>query len=319
MWVKILDFLSSFFTKLITSITSVLDGIRTTLYRPSPYPKGLGTLQVLPYEIRAQIFIIVLEDYFDELNHRREHRSEGESSLYEYGHLSRSKLKYKFVDFFCSCVRNNELQRQTPFGNVFDLASYCRKPQSVGSTPLHLRDASLSVEFVFDRIFLTRSTFVFVCPTTMKKFLDQLRPYQQKQLRFLRLCMFEWKDCQMRWRDRLMEVCAFLPPYISSVEIVMPVRFVSILSLRHGPRSDVRSRRKRPLEYTVEGLQEFCEEASRVVPQARILLSGLEECIKKNYVVSDAMLHEAEPLRKLLSTWFQEGVVRSLKDEFGIA
>ena len=316
-----MDFVSSFFTKLITSITFALDGIRTTFYRSSPWPKGLGSLQVLPYEIREHISMIALEEYFDELNRRREHLSEGESPSYEYGHLSRSELKYNFEERSCFCVRNNELQfdvgldlpfnrerpqsmRETPFGNVFDLASYCGMPQSVGRTPLHLRDASLSVEFVFDRIFLTRSTFVFVCPATMKKFLDQLRPYQQKQLRFLRLCMFESPDCPIRWRDRLMAVCGSLPPQISSVEMVLPIEFDGMFSLWVGTKDDDRSKGKSAFEYTAEGLQEFCKEVSRAVPQAKIFLSGLEGDVRGKYDVSDAMLHQAEPLRDLLIKWF---------------
>ena len=79
----------------------------------------LGTLRLLPYEIRQQIFQIVLEDYFDEVEEQlyqqypalyrgRYPRGEG---------VNRCMLRSEFRALHCCCERD-----KVP--NVFDLRSY---------------------------------------------------------------------------------------------------------------------------------------------------------------------------------------------------
>ena len=219
--------------------------------------KDLGVLHVLPYEIRQSIFMIALEIYIDKVNSQRKQLHTGKGPLYKRGgHLDISKLEYSPEGSHCSCLRGSNLQ----FGDVFALASYCERPQWLGETPLHLRFASPSIGLEFDRIFLARSTFVFVCHNTMKEFLNKLRPFQQKMLRFLRLNMFEFLDCRMNERGDWMEACCFLPPQLSSVEIVLPEHLESIYDLWGNDLDFQRVKESRTFRYAAEVLKELCEE-----------------------------------------------------------
>lgn len=237
--------------------------------------------------------MIAYQDYLDELNSRRRQQSVGMESFYKYHQLSRSKLEYSSEGVSCSCRRNSNLQ----FGNVFDLASYCRYPQELGETPLNLRFASPLIELEFDRMFLATSTFVFVCQNTMKKFLDQLDDMQKRQLRSLKLAMFQFPDCRMESSDGWTAACPSLPRRLLSVEIVR-TRELESYFWKGAPKIH-RFRDSATFWQSAEILKELYDKVPPATPRTKISLSGRQEYSKEENDVWDAMVRKVEPWRKL--------------------
>ena len=239
----------------------------------------LGTLRFLPYEIRQQIFQIVLEDYFDEVEVKLEHQlylfNQGR---YPVGRVHRPMLKVMFEGRHCCC------EREVP--NVFDLRSYFDVWQATERHPMSLRLASLSIQSEFDSNFLARNTFHFTCPFTLHGFLDQLSPFQQRQLKHLSLAMFQYWVCYSNplvCGDQWMAACQRLPPGLISVEMKSPYR------LRDVPAFwTYRS-------LATELLEPLCKKISQASPRAKISWTGRENLYEEDYAVLDAVLAELEP------------------------
>ena len=175
---------------------------------------GLGTLQVLPYEIRQHIFAIVLVGYIDE--HYK--------AVYVDGDSPQSlELRFQRKGTGCRCLWN----QKPAFAGVFHLASYYWYHLNLENGSLDIRSASHVIQAEFDCMFLTRSTFVFDCPATLRVFLAHLTPLQQGQLKRLKLIMFRnWYNtrCREELREHWLYQCRKLPPRLTSVEFVMPKR-----------------------------------------------------------------------------------------------
>ena len=338
---KMLDFLPSFLTNLITAITSILASVHTKFYiirfamnvgwfeaqytrrKQSSFRllNRLGTLQSLPYEIRQYIFKIVLVGSIDaHYNSVYEH----DKAIIGLGYIDCEDPRYLELCFQwkgddCCCMLGNQ---KPAFGGVFNLASYCGFRPKMRRGSLNVRLASHSIQAEFDYMFLTRSTFAFDCPTALRVFLDHLTPLQQDHLRRLKLYVFRsrFSSCSERCCDQWLYQCRKLPSKLTSVEFVMPYRLKYVYQCwMHGSmREDDAT-----LGDVAEVLKVFFMEVVRAAPRARISYSGhlvLETVerddsslgfalVTQNSIsqeerdVLDTMLREVEPLRKFLSAW----------------
>ena len=257
----------------------------------------LGTLRLLPYEIRQQIFQIVLEDYFDAVEEQLEQKlSIFNEDKYEcVGRLDTSMLKIEYEGLHCCCKRD-----KAP--SVFDLRSYFSIWPAIERQPMSLRLASPSIQREFDSIFLARSTFEFTCPLTLHRFLDQLSPSQQRQLKRLSLSMFEYWVCRSdsmprrRRRDQWIAACQRLPPGLKSVEMQPPLK-LSDIPVFWTNRSTAFYSGQAGLvnRLAMELLEVPCRKISRASPRAVIFWKRDRFLGTEDYAVLDAGLAELEP------------------------
>ena len=264
----------------------------------------LGTLRFLPYEIRQQIFQIVLEEYFDEVEEQLgQQNSILTRWMYRYiGSVSRSRLQIHFEGLHCCCERD-----KVP--NIFDLRSYFGVRQTNERLPMSLRLASPSIQPEFDCVFLSRSTFHFTCPFTLHQFLDQLSPFQQSQLKCMKLSMFQYWRCYsdaLTHRDQWMAACQRLPRELKSVEIEPPYRLEDVPAFwkkrsprfYFGPPNNANIRR-----IAIELLEPLCKKVSRASPRAVISWTRDEELAREDHAALDAVLAELEPWSVEWHTW----------------
>ena len=231
---------------------------------------GLGTLQVLSYEIRQHIFMIVLLDYIDEHYKAVYDTTKTDFHLFDGEFPQNLELRFQRKGNGCCC----KLWNQKPaFAGVFHLASYCEYEWKLMRGSLNIRSASHLVQAEFDCMFLTRSTFVFDCPAALRVFLAHLTPLQQGQLRRLKLRMFRnwyYATCREELREHWLYQCRKLPPRLTSVEFVMPDRLkytyqwwmYSTMCEEQATLGDV-----------AEVLRVYCMEVVRTVPRASISYS----------------------------------------------
>ena len=261
---------------------------------------SLGTLRFLPYEIRQQIFEIVLEDYFDEFDEQirqRRNNFEYKEALYTCdGALNRSEL---FIQHWC--WRQYEVRR------IFDLQSYHTDRLPTERHPLSLRLASPSIQAEFDGVFLGRSTFQFACPVTLQMFLDQLSPLQQRQLKRLTLCMFlpKWICCSgsLARRDQWMSVCQRLPPGLKSVKILSPDHLTDVPRFWTNASSNSYLDQVYTKRVAAELLEVLCKKMSRASPRAGISWIYRKKLCKEERDALDSVLAELEPWSGELQTW----------------
>ena len=254
----------------------------------------LGTLRFLPYEVRQQIFEIVLEDYFVAV--------EGSLSYQHFifdGHrwptgdgVNGLKLQLQFNGKHCCC-------KQDKVPNVLDLRSYFPGSCATEKGRMGLRLASPSIQQEFDYLFLSRCTFRFSCPFTIHRFLDQLSPIQQRQLKRLALDIFTYWRCSsdlMTCRDQWMTVCERLPPELTSVDLRSHRGFLRGVNrlLKDKPRSLPARHADIVTRLALACLDVVCKKVSRASPRAVIYWSGHEEVDTEESVVWDAGLPELE-------------------------
>ena len=262
----------------------------------------LGTLRFLPYEIRQQIFQIVLEDYFDEV----EEQVVQQMSIFNTGRpydacVNRSMLKIEFEARHCSCRRD-----KVP--NVFDLRSYFGVRRATERPPMSLRLASPSIQPEFDCVLLSCRTFQFTCPFTLHRFLDQLSPFQQRQLKRLRLCMFQYWVCatdSLTHRDQWMTACQRLPPGLKSVEMQSPYRLIDVPAFwKNQSKSFYLGQANNKVNrLAMELLEALCNKVSRASPRAVISWTDREHIGKEDYAILAAGLAELEPWSEEWHTW----------------
>lgn len=251
----------------------------------------LGTLRFLPYEIRQQIFKIVLEDYVDEYNLQR--KWYGDTWLRAEG-LTKWQLSYE--GWYCRCGNAEH--------DVFTLASYSHITQYDKRAPLNLRFASESLEQEFDRVFLASNTFEFNSPASLERFMGMLSPLQQRQLKCIKLHTFGdgyWvysSDMQKLFKA-WMAVCERLPPGLISVQFILSHQRWWRVSLRGYWAGNRRDRG------FVDGFGLLSKKVSRACPRAQISLTGREEMCKEVNDVLDAMLQELEPWSKEWLEWHE--------------
>ena len=254
-----------------------------------------GTLRYLPYEIRQQIFQIVLEFYFDEVDEQLEQQLSifNRGRFPFVGHVNRWMLQIEFETRHCFCKRDR-------IPNVFDLRSYFGFLQGAKRLPMSLRLASPSIQPEFDCVFLSCSTFQFTCPFTLQKFLDQLSPFQQRQLKCLSLSMFPWYVCDsdsFTRRDQWMATCQRLPPGLKSVEMEPPYYMRDVrafwtnqsIYFYSGQADDYVKR------LAMELLEELFKKVSRASPRAVIFWTRREHLGTEEYAFLKAGLAELEP------------------------
>ena len=271
----------------------------------------LGTLRFLPYEIRQQIFQIVLEDYFDEVE---EQLGQQNPTLkrwrYRYiDSVNRPMLQIEFEGRHCCCKRD-----KVP--NVFDLRSYFGVRQATERLPMSLRLASPSIQPEFDCVFLSRSTFQFTCPFILHEFLDQLSPFQQSQLKCLKLSMFQWWRCasdSLTRRDQWMAACQRLPRRLKYVEMQPPHRLDDVPAFWTNRSTGIYF--GQPINdeikrITIEPLEVLCKKVSRASPRAVISWTRDVELGKEDYAALDAVLAELEPWSEEWHIW-RNGTYRS--------
>ena len=248
----------------------------------------LGTLRFLPYEIRQQIFQIVLEDYFEE--QLEQQLAIFNRGRYSVGRVNRSILQITFRH--CCC------KREVP--NVFDLRSYFGVWQATERPPMSLRLASLSIQSEFDGNFLACNTFHFTCPFTLQGFLDQLSPFKQRQLRSVSLAMFEYWVCNsdpLVCRDQWMAACQRLPPGLISVEMKSPYSLRDVLTFwTNRPKSFYDGQGANSVNrLATELLEPLFKKIARASPQAVISWTGRENLYEEDCAVLHAGLAELEP------------------------
>ncbi len=249
----------------------------------------LGTLRFLPYEIRQQIFKIVLEDYFDKYNQQG-----GEPGIPRLcaGDLTKWQLNYE--GSYCRC---RHAEHET--GDVFTLTSYCHIAQHKKRAPLNLRFASESLEQEFDHVFLASNTFEFTCPASPERFMDMLSPLQQRQLKRIRLHMFGYRfrpyysDISKLFKH-WMAVCEHLPPRLISVQFVLSYDWGSSGGYWTGNRRD---------RGFADVLGLLSKKESRACPRAKISLTEREEVYEEDCDVLDTVLQELEPWSKEWHEW----------------
>ena len=258
----------------------------------------LGTLRCLPYEIRQQIFQIVLDGYFDEVveSWRRNcssfHPGNGD---YDYS-VDRSVLQIRLKGLHCSCGED-----KVPI--VFDLNSYFSVCNATARPPMGLRLASPSIRREFDDVFLSRRTFRFFCPFTLHRFLDRLSPFQQRQLKHLHLTMFERWACisansdALTRRDQWMAACQRFPPSLKSVEMRTPFSLEETPALwtKRSTGWYTDQDKDKVNKVTLELLETLYNRISRASPRAVISWTDSEELGKEDYAVLNAGLAELEP------------------------
>ena len=248
----------------------------------------LGTLRFLPYEIREQIFKIVLENYFDEFNLERR----------RYGTLTKWQLNYE--GWVCHCkVAGYKTW------DVFNLISYCCVTESQYKTraPLNLRFASESLREESDHVFLASNTFEFTCPASLERFMNELSPLQQRHLRRIKLhivgymywnCFPNISKVYKRW----MAVCERLPPRLVSVQF--------ILSYHWGISNGIWTGNNRDRGFG-DVLELLSKRVSRACPRAKISMAGRDKFCEEYFDVLNAMLQELEPWSKEWHEWMDRG------------
>ena len=263
----------------------------------------LGTLRYLPYEIRQQIFQILLEYYFDEVDEQLEQQLSifNRGRFPFVGHINRRMLQIEFETRHCFCKRDR-------IPNVFDLRSYFGFLQGTKRLPMSLRLASPSIQAEFECVFLSCSTFQFTCPFTLQKFLDQLSPFQQRQLKCLSLSMFPWHVCDsdsLTRRDQWMTACQRLPPGLKSVEMEPPPYMRDVRAFWtnqsiyfHSGQADDYVKR-----LAMELLEELFKKVSRTSPRAVIFWTRREHLGTEQYAFLNAGLAELEPWSQEWLTW----------------
>ena len=262
----------------------------------------LGTLRFLPYEIRQQIFEIVLEDHFVEVEDYLRYEAprwpegdpEDEVEVEDNGpFLDRLMLQIRFWARHCSCERDR-------IPNVFDLRSYFVVDCRTEKLPMGLRLASKSIQQEFDRIFLSRRTFQFTCPFTINRFLDQLSPIQQRQLKRLNIDMFVWWGCssaRLTPRDQWMRAFERLPPGLQSVELRSPRPLNDVLRFwteKAGPAPPGPAEDRAKI-FAMGLLDAACKKITRASPRAVITWIGREKLGTEDNALLDAGLAELEP------------------------
>ncbi len=257
----------------------------------------LGTLRFLPYEMRQQIFKIVLEDYFDEYNLQG-----GEPGIPWLcaGDLTKWQLNYE--GWYCRCRRSAEHET----GDVFTLTSYCHIAQHKKRAPLNLRFASEPLKQEFDHVFLASNTFEFTCPASLEKFMDMLSPLQQRQLKRIRLHMFGYMYWPCNWDlsklfKHWMAVCERLPPGLVSVQFILSYHWGSWRRYLTGNRRD---------RGFADVFGQLSKKVSRACPRAKISLTGRENIREEHCDVLDTldtMLQELEPWSKEWHEWMDRG------------
>lgn len=264
----------------------------------------LGTLRFLPYEVREQIFKIVLDDYFDEFSQRRKRydftwlgrrRS-------KYGALSKLKLRLNIEGVHCCCAHDKKPEVR----DIFDLASYDSNPQGLGRAPLNLLFASPSIRPEFARIFLSSCTFEFNCSVTLERFLDWLSPTQQKQLSRLRLLTLQYGDWYPKPHDRWMTVCQRLPSRLKSVIFIMPIELKHIPGIWRSVMSWDILDEAEEMGHAAEILEELCMKVSRAAPRAVISLTRRGKVFKDERDFLDGVLRKIEPWSKDWLAWIDE-------------
>lgn len=254
----------------------------------------LGTLRFLPYEIRQQIFQIVLDDYFDEIfeKYRANFRYNEETVSYDL-YANRSLLRFTCDTLHCSCMRDEH-------PNIFNLRSYYNVYDPNPRLPMGLRLASPSIQREFDYVFLSRRTFRFACPTTLHRFLDRLSPLQRRQLKCLCLCMFRFWSCNSEVLTRLelwMAACERLPPGLKSIDIQLPDHNVPVFWPNLSTRWTCDQADDR-VKVTKERVKELYKKVSRASPRAVISWTGREELGNEDCAILDAALAELETLNE---------------------
>ena len=288
----------------------------------------LGTLRNLPYEIRQQIFKIVLKDYYEDYDRqiKEEELSCSGVEYHDLGFLNTWRLEYELQS--CRCG-----QSQGPENcGVFDLGSYRRGNQDTEIVPLSLRFASSSIKLEFDRVFLASNTFKFKCPASLGRFLDQLSPYQQRQLKSFTLGIFGYCSCcpdPVKFCKEWMAVCYRLPPGLKSVEFGFSACCEKLRGTR-GMRGGLKAfwgenRRLRQLcKAKAIGLAAtvvvvLSKQVWRASSGAKVLISGPEELCEEDCNDLHVVLHELEPWRTERHDWkdggIQFGVTGGLRDE----
>ncbi|CAF9907881.1 MAG: hypothetical protein ALECFALPRED_004029 [Alectoria fallacina] len=252
----------------------------------------LGTLGYLPYEIRQQILKFVLADYYDKYNRR--------------GRQLRIASTYSFSGNLTMCKQNEECETT----GVFDLSSYSRSGTKMDRAPLSLRSVSPSIKLECGCILLTSITFVSTCPASLARFLDQLSPLQQGQLRSLRIHLF---GCSICSRDRVklcniwVAVCQRLPTGLTSVEF----GWTNLGGRRRESRmEDGRLRRLSETEEFRLAAGMFgvlSKQVWRASSRAKISMTGREGLYKGECNVLDDALDELEPWSREWHEW-KDGV-----------
>lgn len=265
---------------------------RTKLSR-SILPNGLGTLQVLPYEIRQHIFMIVLVDYID-----KHYKAVYDKSINKLQYLDddfpqKLQLRFQRKGNGCCCMLGNQ---KPAFAGVFHLASYCQFQWKLESGSLNIRSASHSIQAEFDCMFLTRSTFAFDCPAALRVFLSHLTPLQQGQLRRLKLRMFRnwwYSRCKEELREHWLYQCRKLPSRLTSVEFVMPDR---LKYTYQWWMYSTMCEEQATLRDVAEVLRVFCMEVVRTVPRASISYSGQPVIDRmKSFGTTDLVWYSSQP------------------------
>ena len=285
---KILTSLSAFLTSLISLTITYLDRIRTTFYaRSLDRAAGLVNLRVLPEELIQLILKTVLENHFDEFND--EYTGPGRPN---YAALNTAELTFKLHGIPCCCHHGENPK----FRGIFDLASYCLEPEIMGPAPLNVRLTSFVMKAVFDELFLARSSFRFCCPFMLTQFLSLLSPFQQRQLRRLKLDIFRWPHCASRGFDQWVVACQLLPPGLTSVEFDFPLGFFS------GTHRWM-DQRDTPT-VTAQGLKKMCDRMVRASPQVRLYWTSLGVPFNRaEKDVLDAVLRDVQPQSGFMSAW----------------
>ena len=254
----------------------------------------LGSLRYLPYEIRQQIFKFVLADYYEQYNRR--------------GRRLHIASTYSCAGNLFTCEQENECETS----GVFELRSYSRSGTKMERAPLGLRSVSPSIRLECEYILLTSNNFVSTCPASIRRFLDQLSPLQQGQLRSLRIHLFGCSNC---CRDRVelcnlwVAFCQRLPTGLTSVEF----GWTDLGGRRWRPRMEDGSFR-RLSEAEKFGLAAgmfgvLSKQVWRASSRAKLSMTGRERLYKGECDVLDAALEELEPWSKEWHEW-KDGVSR---------
>ena len=256
----------------------------------------LGTLRFLPYEVRQQIFEIVLEDHIVEL----EERFEQEKFIYNgrgkiTDGMNRRMLLNKFMN-------RRSCSKRDKFPEVSDLRSYILVSHATEKLPTGLRFASLTIRQEFDDLFLlflSRRTFCFTCPLTIHRFLSQLSSVQQRQLKHVHLSMLTYWACSpdtQKHRALWMTACERLPPGLKSVELQLPcpLRHITFFLPKRwgillGDQAENQLRR-----LAMGFLHAVSKKISRALPQAVISWTGREKLGKEDSALLDAGIAELE-------------------------
>ena len=247
----------------------------------------LGTLVYLPQEIRDQIFLLVIDSPFDELERERErHR-------YVYGRESRichrkntdTPTRWR-LDYEAS----TSAFHKTPTNlDVFELQSYhSRRSHSwhpIRRMPLHLTSPSTKVDFEY--LFLRCTTFKFNCPRMLGRLLDQLSPYQQSILQHIAIGIHDYCSCCKNYQSYQgwMSVCTRLPSSLRLVTFELGPDVHSEYHLRgslprwkRGGHHHSRGRAEiKMINRVAELVEVLSKRIVRHAPKTQIAMSGVDQ------------------------------------------